>query len=184
MSILTNLFYKPRAAVLAMEPELAGNTSEVVTREGYNTLAEKIGIAARERGQSTLARYLAENSIPVYSQEAVERYMDKKGYWAWFPLRKADMPPTAGNIWVLKRKTPTNYASLYGASKATQYQEAVPYPVLLTVESIVEKFGKDALFLIAALDEHPDPFLACMLHSEFGRMFIIERWDEPGFRDK
>jgi hypothetical protein len=41
--------------------------------------------------------------------------------------------------------------------------------------------GESVSFFIAAPARHPDPFLA-VASWEDKSVFVIERWDEPGFR--
>lgn len=173
---LNDVEFKPTASLIELERDTA-------PREAYNALASKLGVAAREG--SSLEDYLAEQAIPCYSMEAVEAYLDNKGPWAWFPLRKKDRAEPVDKMhWVIGRTTPNKDPDSYGVSKNKLYDEPVPYPVLLTVEKLAYQFRDDILFFVAALDKHPDPFLMCRLRSDWDKAFVIERWDEPGFRDK
>jgi hypothetical protein len=109
--------------------------------------------------------------------------MDSKGYWGWFPLREQDKisPLEERNI---ERVTPHRHATLYGGTKREQYDKVVPLAVLLRVEQVLEKLPT-ARFVVAALDTHPDPFLGVLDRDDpnNNRAYIIERWDEPGYRD-
>jgi hypothetical protein len=142
----------------------------------YDTLASELGV--QRRVYSKLKEVLEELSIQVYDQAAVERYMDEKGYWSWYPLRGIDSRHVDG----FSRETPHINSSLYGGSNRSQYDKQVPYPVLMTVKSLVDKMGDDVLFFVAAMSSHPDPFLAVMQRSAQGQIFIVERWAEPSFR--
>lgn len=65
---------------------------------------------------------------------------------------------------------------------AAHYSKPVPYPVLLTISNILEKFH-DAQFFVSdyvqpAVSKY-DPFL---MVAYAGQCTVIERWDEPAFR--
>lgn len=150
----------------------------------YDSLATKLGVECRAKTNTQLSVVLAEEMIGVYDTAAVERYMDKKGYWKWYPLRTYDKAPGSAS-WKINRVTPTSYDTLYGPSSSEVYDKPVPYPVLCTVERLVDKMGPSVIFVVAALGSNPDPFLACFLRAPGRiRLYVIERWDEPGFRGK
>lgn len=158
-------------------PVVQATSSDPDFDRSYDQLATKLGIRSRSGiAQSKLLTVLAEESIDVYELSRVERYMDRKGYWGWFPLRTVD----AARTFMVSRETFTPYSSLYGGAKQGVYQNPIPYPVLLTVEKILERCP-DANFFIAAPDKHPDPFLA-VVHLSDSKMYVVERWDEPSFR--
>lgn len=167
---------KKRAVVVA--------ESDLGFEKQYDSLAKELGVACRTVSRRReLLVYLRDNAIDIYDLAKVERYMDKKGYWGWFPLRVSDRAPD-GRAWILERATTTNYSSLYGASKSEVYSKPVPYPVLCSVKTISGAFpSSELVFLVAALDTRPDPFLGCRFKSDPDRtMIVIERWDEPSFR--
>jgi len=144
----------------------------------YNELAKKLDVEV-EVAVTSLGNVLASLMIPVYIQADVEAYMDKKGYWSWYPMRKKDRDAAS-----VIRATPTQYNALYGSTQRTIYDQQIPYPVLLTAQTIIQKMGDDVLFFVAALTNHPDPFLGVMLKHDRSQFFIVERWDEPGFRSR
>lgn len=148
--------------------------------EGYDDLAKKLGVKCKML--SKLEKFLHEHAIQIYDLAAVEKYMDKKGEWCWYPLRAKDCVETKDHVWRITRSTPHKYPGSYGYQDNHQYDKPVPFPVLLTVKAIHDHFGEDALFLVAAPAQHPDPFLGVMQRSNFGRLFVVERWDEPSFR--
>ena len=151
--------------------------------EQHVALAQKLGVKTWHKPNQSLAKILIELGIKVYDTAKVERYMDSKGYWGWFPLRQQDKvsPPEERGI---ERVTPHRHATLYGGMKREQYDKVVPLAVLLRVEQFLEKLPS-ARFLVAALDTHPDPFLGVLDRDDpnNNRAYIIERWDEPGYRD-
>jgi hypothetical protein len=164
----------PKPELLTIQREEAPDFGEE-----YNRLAAKVGILARAQTQAvTIPRILAEEAIHVYDLARVEKYMDKKGYWDWYFLR----PQDDGKL-LPRRKTFTSRPNVYGAYHFFGYKEPVPFPVLLTVDKIVERVGSEAMFFVAALSYDPDPFLAVMSRYDWTRtMYVIERWDEPSFR--
>ena len=171
---LTTLF-PPRPKPLTM----AAEADERHAFE-YNELAVKLGTAARATIQAvTIPHILVAEAIHVYDLARVERYMDAKGEWSWFPLRNQN----AGIRPLRVTKQPRFKSGDYGDLHPTLYLAPVPFPVLLTVERIVERCGMEPVFFVAALDEHPDPFLAVMSRYDWTRMtYVIERWDAPSFR--
>ncbi len=168
--MLTIFKRKPVAELLVVKEEPDAFAQE------YDELATKLGVVARATTSDKLAKVLASLQIPCYKLEDVEKYMDKKGYWSWFELRH-DQPSL--NV---VRKTPTQWRTLYGNTVFRTYDKPIPYPVLLTIDQIQAELGAQAVFFIAALNDKPDPFLGVMLWSDTSQFFVVERWDEPGFR--
>jgi hypothetical protein len=151
----------------------------------YNTLAGKLGVHSRVAlAPPTLGRILREEGISVYRLAEVEKYLDKKGQWSWYPLRQCDrVNDKHGNVWAIRRETNTRKSGRYGDVVDRLYYQPVPFPVLCTVELLASKLSKDAIFMVAAPNNDPDPFLGVWLHETSTRhMTVIERWDEPSFR--
>lgn len=140
----------------------------------YNDLALKIGVMVVAPAANRAARTLKENGVHVYPIERVEAYMDKKGYWKWFPLRSID--PAVDRF----RLTNHEYPNIYGGVSMDVYDKAIPYPVLLIVDNLLTLLP-DAHFYVAALDKNPDPFLGLWVPGD-GQIHVVERWDEPSFR--
>lgn len=167
---------KKTAVVIESDPEFETK---------YDSLARELGVAHRVvTRRRELLTYLRDNEIEIYDLAKVEEYMDKKGRWAWFPLRAVDCREPSYRSWDLDRVTTTDYPSSFGSSKAEVYSKPVPYPVLCTVKTISDAFpGHELIFLVAAIDTHPDPFLGCRFRNDPDRtVIVIERWDEPSFR--
>lgn len=129
--------------------------------------------------------------------------------WYWYPLRVTDVPQTSPRSASEARPQLTNqgmggqmasfgWAAAHlqaaqnmfgveyvsnGGFQFVRYSEAVPLPVLLTVERLADRIGDDAEFFVAALGGPIDPFLGIRLKSDPAHtLFVVERWDEPGFR--
>lgn len=172
---LLNLFKgKADVAVAVVEEEedelLFHGKDEVETEEDkaarvrHAELATKLGIRPAYVGER-LVDFLKAEAIQIYDRVKVEAYLTKQGTWGWHALREVDKTVQNGSV----------------GAVWPMYQELVPWEVLTTVERIVAKFP-NAQFLVAALKKDPDPFLGVLLRGDDDSFHIIERWDEPGFR--
>jgi len=168
VGIMAALF-PPKKEPLAEAKTATGFTAE--DRSEYLKWAKKAGfshadvavaILDREVDEAKLRQFLAENGICVYDEKRVHRYMDSitPSYktWGWHRLEHRE-----------------DEASSNGC-----YTKPIPLPVLMTVAKIREAFP-EARFWVTDIAEIPkgDPFLSVGVGEE---RFIIERWDEPGFR--
>lgn len=144
--------------------------------EEYRALCREIGFAPPQILQYELEEYLAANFIGVYDPEAVVAYMHalchlesyKQGRpvgWVWKPLRDGDTKLAIDHI---ERSTGT-------------YKHPIPKPVLETVRTIIKHLGDRVAFVVTDYEAtNPDPFLAVTAPGL--PLYVIERWDEPGFR--
>jgi hypothetical protein len=69
------------------------------------------------------------------------------------------------------------------------YTDPIPLPVLITMDKLVDKLGDSVTFHVGATVDisklqpaRYDPFLAVSTNPGDGELYVIERWDEPGFR--
>lgn len=153
--------------------------------EAYTALATKHGVRNGAFLQAALLRFCKREEIPVYSNDAVWKYLDsilpfalKQGTsftqaagWVWYPLRKSDVGMLTNHI-----------DGRNGSIVKAQYQAAVPLPVLHLVDKIAQLF-EDVSFFVGARFENEwigDPFLA--VNAAGMGMIIIAHWDEPGFK--
>lgn len=152
----------------------------------YQRLANKLGTYAMvDLTQEELERYLAKNHIGVYPMGKVTAYLasiaakmaSKRRTYYGTRTRKAKV------VWL-----PLRYTDIQAAAGKNQriYTKPVPPEVLMTVEKIVEDLGDRPAFFISdfsmeerVLRKKVDPFLAISVGS---KMYVLERWDEPGFR--
>lgn len=139
----------------ALEKESTDEDNQAKRR--HKELAEKLGVKAAFVGDRLLD-VLKEEGIQVFHRVKVEQYLTDKGAWKWYKLRNCDREDSLFPL----------------------YTELVPWEVLVTVEKLLARIP-DAHFLVAALEKDPDPFLGVGSMKE-GCFYIIERWDEPGFR--
>lgn len=161
----------------------------------HQRLASKHGVAtvATRVKAGELAEFLQEENIRVYDLRSVESYLDRKCHgrglrlrlatWYWRPLRAVDLQFIRGaDVAVKPRRSRFQWTDSMGRFDHRVYTEIIPLPVLITVDRITERLGESVSFYVAAIEEIPDPFLGVRLKSDPDEMFVIERWDEPGFR--
>lgn len=176
----------------------------------YNRVANKLGVLARPRSDwRRLATALDELMIPVYDFDKVKAFLVKKAAevakqeaaaavngsaaWGWFPLNAP--APVVIDEGPHERALRELYASMNtfgssspprlvnGAFRTAAYTKRVPLPVLLTAEQIEDKLPGEVSFFVSDIERYPDPFLGVCLKSDpEKKMFVVERWDEPGFR--
>jgi len=153
----------------------------------YAALAKKVGFTPTPLSESNIAGRLGKLGLREYDAEAVEAYLneqyaDKRGwfarrfdhkdlFWIWRPLREADRNQ---DRWLTRNGEICWHVE--------PYDKPVPYPVLLTVENILDVFPRANFFVsdeVRDADRISDPFLMTVI----GKLqFIVERWDEPKFR--
>lgn len=129
-----------------------------------------------------LRRAIRDAGLHCYDSNEVVEFLDKKlgGRWEWMPLRYEDK-------WNVNSRSLGG--DLFTETKARNvrisfqiYEGAVPYPVLLTVKTIAKEVQEARFFISGIPRPQGDPFLA--VSNGFGDHFIIERWDEPNFRER
>jgi len=173
LGIMAALFPPKKEALAKIKPASGQLSRE--DRDEYLQWAKKAGfdcaelaidIASRASTSDQLRNFLSENGICVYDRQRVRRYMDSitpsGSEWIWAPIAYRD-PIAPWDI-------PT-----------AAYRKAIPMPVLMTIAKIREAFP-EAEFFVTDIRRLPkgDPFLSVRMPGE--ELFIIERWDEPGFR--
>jgi hypothetical protein len=163
------------AAPPAVDPELAEHAR----------IARKLGLAKlpAEVVDAELRQALIELGITCYELGAVQEYLDQ------VCARKNDEDRSAGWAgasyawrWYGVRMGDTQAATKLGHGVSDQYAEEIPLPVAMTMDQIAERTNPDNVtFLVAAVTRYPDPFLGVQAKGGT-EIFIVERWDEPGFR--
>ncbi len=169
---------------------------------GYKALARKLGINVPAQPSHLVLRHvLSTLSIGVYDSTAVRNYLIEKKptshFFVWVPVAKykgasrslANRYGRWSREWTSERR---RHGSIYSE---VEYNKPIPYPVLVTMGKIVDEakaFNVVPEFFVndyAKPAERPqasarfDPFLAVST-SDSDSLFIIERWDEPGFREE
>jgi hypothetical protein len=160
-------FVVPRA-IGVVKPELDGET-----RDEYLRVAAAIGLTESPAVQAERMRVVLQSeNIRCYDDAQVHRFLDHKlgkGKWVWSPLRASDLEHRRG--WQ------DGAGVRFGSSI---YSDKVPLPVLLTIEKI-HASCPDAHFYVSSNQTDEDPFLYVTAGV---RGYIVERWDEPNFRER
>jgi hypothetical protein len=156
------------------------NVEKLAVDEEYMKLAQELGLAVDHGEEARLRAAVADAGVGNYDREKVDLYMRsmaKNNVWVWRPLRKVDV----GKL----NQDGDRDVVLHGAVTGGQsYQHVVPFAVLTTVKQISEKFPEALFFISDYAAPRPDPFLMVTTKDLFERdiYYIVERWDEPGFR--
>lgn len=148
----------------------------------YLARAIRIGLESAGTDEARTLQAIHDVGLHVYDYDHVDNYLYRQALhlgakyrWVWEPLREKDTKAVAsGN---------TTAGYIYNV----QYSREVPDRILADVERLIDCAPSDAMFLVSDFKAvNPDPFLAIttprMLAA--GRIFIVDQWDEPGFREK
>lgn len=158
----------------------------------YVKVAVAIGLKSAGVDEAVALDMIDQLEIKVYSYKAVDEWlyasalkMGSDVRWVWKPLRDGDLQASrlamadgSVNQWDVRAG--------FGALSTRLYGQAIPERVLNRVAAVLAKMP-DAVFLISDYEvEKPDPFLAVTtkLLIQEGKLWIIDQWDEPGFRDE
>ena len=172
---------------------------ETKADEEYQALASKLGLSIGD-SDVVLSHILHDNAIAIYDLEAVSNYLKTQApanhKFAWVPIRRQliprvlmeRFPARVVNHWTWSEESKNGHIA-----SRTVYKKAIPYPVLQTIDTITEagkKAGIEPTFFIsdfvrerAVSPSRRDPFLAVGT-SDSNALYVVERWDEPGFREE
>ena len=160
--LLTRLGKQPLASLVKLD-------TPIVSTSDYLSAAVKAGLSDsqqislrisldRQDTDTKLQHFLSENGIAVFPYNRVAAYMEKLRY-------------RSGGRW--------RWVSLLA------YNNAIPQEVLWTIGKIRESLPH-VYFYISEFERDPDPFLAVSVYPlpqiTNTNTYVIERWDEPGFR--
>lgn len=119
----------------------------------------------------------------------------KAATWGWRPLRAVDKHPQPEGDGVMMMgewgsyRGSTKNNAIWADWHIATYAKPLPLPVLLTAKEVVTAFPSAKCFISddmsresyqAGLRPVLDPFLLVVIEDE---RFIIERWDEPSYRE-
>lgn len=177
---LKNLFMRkataeppPTPTVVSLRESPPAEYIKLARDAGFEAMAKAVGIQEDACG---FRQFLADNGLPVYSHAAVRAYLKRicplfrKPVWveiATGTVRDIDFR------WELRT---------YGWR---EYDSPIPDVVLRTVIKIRTAYPSATFWVSdfrraeAYAPAGGDPFLGVQISDEF---FIIERWDEPAFR--
>jgi hypothetical protein len=129
---------------------------QLAYRAGFTNVRQALLQYQRQQQTVALRQFLAENGIGVYAERRVRRYMHSIMKWS----------------------------QTFRWQDVSAYEQVIPEPVLMTMAKIREAFPS-AIFEVTIVESRhlvdADPFLRVRLQGN-PEWFIIERWDEPGFR--
>ena len=166
----------------------------------YQKLATQLGIKTAKIPSDVLLRHaLSSLSIGVYNYDAVRRYLvekrPEKHYLTWVPV-STQTKTSAGLVRRMGGSPGSFDRGIHGhIREAGVYDKPLPYPVLVTMAAIVAAAKKTdftpSFYVSDYVEYHKqpeprqrlDPFLAVGT-SDSDALFVIERWDEPGFREE
>ena len=150
---------------------------------GYAKLAKSLGVK-ESADEADMLKLIHEHGLHVYDWAKVDDYLYRKALrqksytrWVWEPLRESDVKTIEAS---------TGMISHVGYIYPKQYAQKVPARVLENVSCMLADM-KEAVFLISDYEViKPDPFLAITTPEllRAGKIWVIDRWDEPGFVDK
>lgn len=150
----------------------------------YIETAKAVGLDSAALEEACIGEAVHDLALRVYPFDKVDDYLYRQALhqgtqvrWVWRPVRSKDH-----NRIVLDS---SGGSTLVGIVDYDQYAHAIPERVLGTMKAILDK-EPEALFLASDyMVPKPDPFLAVTTPKmlKAGRIFIVDRWDEPGYSE-
>ncbi len=158
--------------------------ASMLASPSYKAAAKRLSLKSTALEEADMLQELHDHALPVYDYEKVDNFLYREALrqgattrWVWKPLRATDLDRSKDQAWSMRPEMGMLYAKQYG--------RPVPERVLNLAADLLDCLP-DALFLVSDFEVvKPDPFLAITtpgLLAE-GKIFIIEQWDEPGFKD-
>src|SRR5208337_3327674 len=172
----------PSTSVAVKEPPIPKSYEAKLELDGdefaeYCKAAEAVGLQHSEALFNERIRHCCTaNGFRIFNYEQVVEFLDRKlgAAWEWMGLRDTDVEHLGG--WVTAGKPHQVPFS------KKQYGRKIPLPVLLTVQRVLEDVP-DAHFYVSGIPNvDDDPFL--LVTARQSSSFVIERWDEPDFRER
>lgn len=160
---------------------VAVKTGDMALLKQHAALSERLGVPSLSRGELLRAQFedaLREWGLRIYDPVQVRAFL-KSHYgrrgWGFRPLREADRRKD--------RRWWDDDSRGQIQDGAQIYNKPIPYPVLLTVERVSQRF-EEARFYVSderRASDVRDPFLLVLIG---GHEYIIEQWDEPNYRER
>jgi hypothetical protein len=144
----------------------------------YCAVAERIGVKNSALIEERLRRFLEDENIHEFDEWQVVSFLNHKlgkDNWHWRGIRQCDVDELPGS-WSMT----VHNQKIYFSNKV--YGDAIPLPVLLTIEKIQNAVPDVYFYVSTAGLPDEDPFL--LVTSRGIGSYIVERWDEPDFRER
>jgi hypothetical protein len=171
-------------------PTLAQVDSSAVELRGqdvpsasYVALAKDVNLDAASGDEAQMLNTIFDHEFHVYNFEKVDNYLYRQALekgahmkWGWKPLRSQDLE-ALGKL----GSVPADNGVIF----QKQYARRVPARILEDVKCVRAEV-EDAVFLVSDFEYvQPDPFLAISTPKLLaqGKLWIVDRWDEPTFDD-
>lgn len=181
---------EPEAVVAAMEPDevelptptasrLPKSDLSETEREEYGRVCAEVGFECGDLIRERLKAFLHDENIHVYDNKQVVEYLDQElgSDWEWRGLRQADVNELGATG---KWHTTGGPREVMFANRP--YRGAIPLPVLLTIQKVQKAVPEVCFYISSPKGNDGDPFL--MLTTRYMGPYVIERWDEPSFRER
>ncbi len=152
----------------------------------YVKYAKEAGIEAPSAivDEANVLNLIDSLGLKIYDWNNVDQYLYRKALrqgtnvrWVWKPIRKVDAKAVADDNW--------RNIDHVGLISAKMYAQPLPVRILKRMKEI-ECLMPDVVFLVSDYEViKPDPFLVITTKEllEANRIWIIDQWDEPGFKD-
>lgn len=149
--------------------------------EQHAELSDQLGVASLSRGEILRAKFeesLREWGLRVYDAAQVRAFLRSqygRKDWGFRPLREIDRREIQ-RWWDIDRNGQIQ-------DGANVYGKPIPYPVLVTVQRVVERFPTARFYVSDECrnSDVRDPFLLVLVDKH---EYIIERWDEPNYKER
>lgn len=160
------------SAVSLEEPEISSDEMDE-----YMGVVKSVGIDCCSAViEEKLRRCLCDEGISRYDTDQVIEYLDEQlgKNWVWKGLRTVDAK------YLKNWHTDGQIRNVQFGSRP--YTGTIPLPVLLTIEKVQKAVPEVFFYISAPKEDEGDPFL--LVTSRHIGSYIIERWNEPNFRER
>jgi hypothetical protein len=148
----------------------------------YLKLAKEVKLDSAPVDEAQMLQTIHDHHFRVYDFDKVDNYLYRQALkmgtrvrWVWKPAREAD----------LKQVQSAGYSNTKGIVYGKLYAQRIPGRILEDLRCVLAEMP-EAIMLVSDFEAvKPDPFLAITtpkLLAE-GKLWIVDRWDEPGFED-
>jgi hypothetical protein len=144
----------------------------------YIAVADRIGIKSGAVIQERLRHCLRDENIHQYNNRQVVEFLNEKlgkDKWHWRGMRQCDVDELSDGWGMTINGQRISFSD-------NVYDDKIPLPVLLTIEKIQKVVPEVNFYISTAGLPDEDPFLL-VTKRNIGT-YIVERWDEPDFRER